>query len=214
MLKIRGSLCIAVLVLWFPVHSWSAQPPQSGCFVAHLKSLALRTHQPQLRATMAEELLKEFAAACTNAQLSAIQSNSPNWLGSSLTMEFASILEGAIEAKITGNPEMMGRLYESLGKEGKSSNVTLTTPVARAPVVQATVYNGALAGSVNYGSINDDTSAKKAIGSPTRARENEKEKKSPNAKSKTTDTKTTETNAAAIVNNSPNATIGQQVQSH
>ncbi|MCX7240032.1 MAG: hypothetical protein NTU86_06305 [Burkholderiales bacterium] len=45
----------------------------------------------------------------TNAQLSAIQSSSPSWLGTAFTAEVSSLLEGAIEAKISDNPELMGK---------------------------------------------------------------------------------------------------------
>jgi hypothetical protein len=86
-----------------------------------------------------------------------MQANSPNWLGSALTLDIASILEGAIEANIAGNPELMGRLYESFGKEGQSGSITLTNPVARAPVVQPMVNNGVISGSANYGTISGNT---------------------------------------------------------
>jgi hypothetical protein len=89
--------------------------------------------------------------------LSALQANSPSWLGSSLTQEIASILEGSIEANIAGNPELMARLYESSGKEGQSGSVTLTNPAARAPVVQPMANNGVIAGSANYGNISGNT---------------------------------------------------------
>jgi hypothetical protein len=163
MLKIRGFLSIAALFVGFTVPAWAAQTPKASCFVAHFKSLALRTHNPQQRATLAEDWLRKNALACTSAQLSALQSNSPNWLGTALTLEIASILEGAIEAKISGNPELMGKLYESAGKEGTSSNVTYTNPTPRAPVVQANVINGSLAGGVNYGTIAGDTTANQTI---------------------------------------------------
>ena len=143
--------------------SWAARAQQASCFVAHFKSLVLKTHHPQSRSAVAEEWLRKNALACTSAQLSALQSNSPNWLGSALTLEISAILEGAIEAKISGNPEMMGKLYESVGKEGTSSNITYTNPSPRAPVVQANVINGSLAGGVNYGTIAGDTTANQTI---------------------------------------------------
>jgi hypothetical protein len=191
MLKIRGFLSIAVLFLGLTVTAWAAQTPKASCFVAHFKSLALKTHHPQLRASIAEDWLRKNALACTSAQLSALQSNSPNWLGTALTLEIASILEGAIEAKISGNPELMGKLYESAGKEGKSSNVTYTNPTPRAPVVQANVINGSLAGSVNYGTIAGDTTVNKTS----------------NNLSSTNANANANANANNNVNNSPSTTI-------
>jgi hypothetical protein len=157
MLKFAG-ICLATtgLVL-FSGQSGAQSSPAKGCFVAHFKSLALKTHNPQLRAELAEKWLRQNTPSCTQVQLSSMQANSPNWLGSALTLDISSILEGAIEANIAGNPELMGRLYESLGKEGQSGNVTLTNPVARAPVVQPMVNNGVISGSANYGTISGNT---------------------------------------------------------
>jgi hypothetical protein len=169
--------------------SWAAQKTHANCFVAHYKSLVLKTHQPQLRATAAEDWLKKNVLACTSAQLSALQSNSPNWLGTAMTMEISSILEGAIEAQISGNPALMGKLYESAGKEGASSTVTYTNPTPRAPVVQAMTVNGTLAGSANFGTIAGDTTLNKTTNNLTSANA------SPNA------------NSSTNVNNSPNTTV-------
>lgn len=157
MLKIAGiGFATAGLVL-YASQSWAQGSQAGGCFVAHFKSLALKTHDPQLRAERAEKWLQQNTPSCTKVQLSSLQANSPNWLGSSLTHEISSILEGAIEANISGNPELMGRLYESVGKEGQSGSVTLTNPVARAPVVQPMVNNGLISGSANYGTISGNT---------------------------------------------------------
>ena len=157
MLKIAG-IWFATAGLVLCASTVQAQgTPAKGCFVAHFKSLALKTHSPDMRAVLAEKWLQLNAPSCTKAQLSALQANSPSWLGSSLTQEIASILEGAIESNIAGNPELMARLYESLGKEGQSGSVTLTNPVPRAPVVQPMANNGVIAGSANYGSISGNT---------------------------------------------------------
>jgi hypothetical protein len=157
MLKIIG-ICLATAGLGLNSgHALAQATPAKGCFVAHFKSLALKTHSPEQRAALAEKWLQLNAPSCSKAQLSALQANSPSWLGSSLTQEIASILEGAIEANIAGNPELMARLYESSGKEGQSGSVTLTNPAARAPVVQPMANNGVIAGSANYGNISGNT---------------------------------------------------------
>jgi hypothetical protein len=157
MLKIIG-ICLATAGLGLNSgHALAQATPAKGCFVAHFKSLALKTHSPKQRAALAEKWLQLNAPSCSKAQLSALQANSPSWLGSSLTQEIASILEGAIEANIAGNPELMARLYESSGKEGQSGSVTLTNPAARAPVVQPMANNGVIAGSANYGNISGNT---------------------------------------------------------
>jgi hypothetical protein len=137
--------------------AWAQKTPAGSCFVAHFKSLALRTHAPEARASLAKAWLERHAASCTDVQLATLLANSPNWLGTALTLEISSILEGAIEAKIAGNPELMGKLYESLGKEGQASSVTFNTPTPRAPVVRPMVNTGMIAGSPNFGSITGNT---------------------------------------------------------
>jgi hypothetical protein len=157
MLKITG---IWIATAWLGLCSDQAlaqSTPAPGCFVAHFKSLAFKTHIPEQRAALAEKWLQLNAPSCSKAQLSALQANSPSWLGSALTQEIASILEGAIEANIAGNPELMARLYESSGKEVQSGSVTTTNPAARAPVVQPMANNGVIAGSANYGNISGNT---------------------------------------------------------
>jgi hypothetical protein len=172
MLKIVG-ICFTTAGLVLGAGPVGAQGSQSkGCFVAHFKSLALKTHDPQLRAELAEQWLQRNTPSCTKFQLSSLQANSPNWLGSALTLEISSILEGAIETSISGNPELMGRLYESLGKEGTSGNVTLTNPVARAPVVQPMVNNGVIPGSANYGNISGNTNLNQTTNNLSNANSN------------------------------------------
>ena len=167
------AICLISAMGCLPVASaWAQKKPAGACFVAHFKSLALRTHAPESRADLAKAWLERNAASCTDVQLATLLANSPNWLGSSLTYEIASILEGAIEASISGNPELMGRLYESLGKEGTSGNVTLTNPVARAPVVQPMVNNGVIPGSANYGTISGNTNLNQTTNNLSNANSN------------------------------------------
>jgi hypothetical protein len=157
MLKITGIWIATAGLGLCSVQALAQSTPAPGCFVAHFKSLALKTHNPEQRAALAEKWLQLNAPSCSKAQLSALQANSPSWLGSALTQEIASILEGAIEANIAGNPELMARLYESSGKEVQSGSVTTTNPAARAPVVQPMANNGVIAGSANYGNISGNT---------------------------------------------------------
>jgi hypothetical protein len=172
MLKFAG-ICLATTgLLLLSGHSGAQGSPAKGCFVAHFKSLALKAHNPQLRAELAEKWLRLNTPSCSQVQLSSIQANSPNWLGSALTHDISSILEGAIEASSAGNPELMARLYESLGKEGLSGSVTLTNPAARAPVVQPMVNNGVISGSANYGNISGNTTLNRTTNNLSNANSN------------------------------------------
>ncbi|WP_156343574.1 hypothetical protein [Limnohabitans sp. 63ED37-2] len=151
----------------------------------------MKTHNPQQRAELAEKWLKQNTPSCTQVQLSSMQANSPNWLGTALTHDISSILEGAIEASIAGNPELMGRLYESVGKEGQSGSVTMTDPVARAPVVQPMVNNGVIAGSANYGTMSGNTNVNPTTNNLSNTNSN------------------SNTAASSTVNDSPNTTVVQ-----
>ena len=172
MLKIAGIWFTTAGLILGAVPSWAQGNQAKGCFVAHFKSLALKTHNPEQRAALAEKWLQLNAPSCSKAQLSALQANSPSWLGSALTQEIASILEGAIEANIAGNPELMARLYESSGKEVQSGSVTLTNPAARAPVVQPMANNGVIAGSANYGTISGNTNLNQTTNNLSNANSN------------------------------------------
>jgi hypothetical protein len=149
---------LAALLTASPLLGW-AQKGKGTCFVTHFKSQVLKVHDPELRAQVAEDWLKRNLSACTSAQLRAIQSNSPLWLGTALTAEVSSLIEVSIEASISGNPDMMGKLYGSVGKEGTAAVVTQSTSTPRAPVVQAPMVNAPVAGAVNYGRITGDTVA-------------------------------------------------------
>ena len=146
-----GVLCACLAVLSPSLWAQSARP--AGCLVAEFKTLSLSLDDVPVRTRTAQAWLQKNISRCSQEQLSAIKSNSPSWLGHALTPELAGLIEGAIEAKISGNPALMGQLYESLGKEGNASVVTTKNPTPRAPVVQAPVVQGGLVGSANYGNV-------------------------------------------------------------
>ena len=148
-----GSMALA-FVLVMGSAAWAAKPAAgSGCLVAEVKTLSLNIEEVALRTQQAQAWLQKNISRCSSEQLSAIKSNSPSWLGHALTPSLAGLIEGAIEAKISGNPALMGQLYESLGKEGKASVETLKNPTPRAPVVQQPMVMGGVAGAVNYGNV-------------------------------------------------------------
>ncbi len=136
-----------------PAKAAANAPSASSCLVAQFKTLALGVSDQAQRTRQAEDWLVRNIARCTPEQLSAIKSNSAAWLGTALTPALWGLIEGAIEARISGNPALMGQLYESLGKEGTASVVTHQTPTPRAPVVRPMQISGGLAGGVNYGNI-------------------------------------------------------------
>jgi hypothetical protein len=149
------SLGLVSVLLWGAAGPVLAAKPAagSGCLVSEFKTLSLSQDDVVLRTQQTQGWLQKNISRCSTEQLSAIKSNSPSWLGHALTPELSGLIEGAIEAKISGNPTLMGQLYESLGKEGTASVTTLKNPPPRAPVVQPPVVQGGLAGAVNYGNM-------------------------------------------------------------
>ncbi|MFM8757045.1 MAG: hypothetical protein ACKODU_08530 [Limnohabitans sp.] len=132
----------------------AARPSASGgCLVAQFKTVTLSQNDVEQRTRQAQDWLLRNIGRCSTEQLSAIRSNSPSWLGHALTPQLSGLIEGAIEAKASNSPALMAQLYESLGREGTASVVTLRNPPARAPVVQPLAIQGGLAGAVNYGNV-------------------------------------------------------------
>ena len=125
----------------------------AGCLVAHFKGMSLRTNDATQRARLAEEWLRKFIGTCSKEQVAAIKSNSPDWLGTAHTHDVNMIIDASFESMSKGNPSQIAGLYESLAKERKSTTETISSGVARAPVVQAPVINGGLAGNVNFGNV-------------------------------------------------------------
>ena len=131
--SIRFMLAVCVAS---PVWGQASKPASpSTCLVASFKALALGEHDVERRASKAEEWLRSNSAGCTMEQISAIVGNSSSWLGHALTPRLSGLVEGLLEIKIAGNPALMGKLYESLGKEGKASVEIAQTPLPLPPVV-------------------------------------------------------------------------------
>ena len=112
----------------------AARPAAAGgCLVAQFKTVTLSQNDVEQRIRQAQDWLLRNIGRCSTEQLSAIRSNSPSWLGHALTPQLSGLIEGAIEAKASNSPALMAQLYESLGREGTASVVTLRNPPARAP---------------------------------------------------------------------------------
>ena len=153
MSRVFLSLLLCASLFSLVPSAWAQPARAGGCLVAEFKTLALSLDDVPLRTRTAQAWLQKNISRCSQEQLSAIKSNSPSWLGHALTAELSGLIEGAMEAKISGNPALMGQLYESLGKEGSASVVTTKNPIARAPVVQPPTVQGGLVGSANYGNV-------------------------------------------------------------
>jgi len=137
MRSLRSCSIGAMLVMGLACSSWAqnGKPISESCLVASFRAVALGTHDVEMRAVKAEEWLRSYAASCTTQQLSSIQGNSSSWLGHALTPRLSGIIEGLLEARVAGNPALMAKMYESLGKEREASVDRAQTPTPRAPVV-------------------------------------------------------------------------------
>lgn len=148
-------LALAMASAGFPgLPAWAAKPkPVSACLVADFKTLALVVHDPQLRAQQALAWLQKNLSGCSKEQLEIIQSNSASWLGHALTPQISGWMDAAIEARVSGNPALMSRLYESIPPDPTPSAVVYQNPPPRAPIVRPPVVQGGIAGAVNYGNM-------------------------------------------------------------
>jgi hypothetical protein len=133
--------------------AWAQDDKPPGCLVAHFKGMSLRTNDAAQRAKLAEDWLRKFIGSCNKEQIAAIKSNSPDWLGTAHTHDINMIIDASFETIAKNNPSQIAGLYESLAKERKSSNETVSSGVARAPVVQSAPVNAPPVGSLNYGNI-------------------------------------------------------------
>ena len=133
--------------------AWAQDDKPPGCLVAHFKGMSLRTNDAAQRAKLAEDWLRKFIGSCNKEQIAAIKSNSPDWLGTAHTHDINMIIDASFETMAKSNPSQIAGLYESLAKERKSSNETVSSGVARAPVVQNAPANAPPIGSLNYGNI-------------------------------------------------------------
>lgn len=138
MLKTRywGFVCFS-LGIFFCALTANAQrsAPPTGCLVSEFRSIALLTHDVELRITKINEWIKQKGASCTPSQLSAIASNRATWLGTADTVAISSSIDGLIEAKIKNDPDLMAQMYSSKGKDFRPSLQVTQTPQAPAPVV-------------------------------------------------------------------------------
>lgn len=110
-----------------------------GCLVAHFKALSLGQNDVQRRVAEAKVWLRRNVDLCTAAQLTSIRGNSAAWLGTALTQEIASFIEGAVEVKALGDPQLMAELYDSFGKDAKAGVNVIRSGTPRPPVQQPVI---------------------------------------------------------------------------
>lgn len=95
--------------------------------------MALSTHDPGTRSSLALDWLNRNAMACSLEKLTLINANRASWMGTSDSHLIAGILDSMMEFKIAGKPEMLAQIFGSLGKEGVAGvHMVVASPVPRA----------------------------------------------------------------------------------
>lgn len=116
-----------------------ATPARAGspqCWVADFREMALTTHAVGERERKALDWLKRHAAACTDAQLLAVASNRPAWLGHADTVRVASAMDRELERRYVTASASVGGLFDSPAPKPASTEA-VSTPPAPAAVVPA-----------------------------------------------------------------------------
>lgn len=148
---------IITLLIWQPAFS-------AGCFVSNFKGAVMSEYVESKRSEVAYQWLRGEVDNCSAEKLSIIRSNSPSWLGTALNPQIEAVIEAAIEAKASEDPELLKKLFEpaSLSPTNLSTASGSTTNAGvtpRQPVVSPATLNvsGGLSASVNYGNISGPT---------------------------------------------------------
>lgn len=152
----RLALIISLLI-WQPVFS-------AGCFVSNFKGAVMSEYVESKRSEVAYQWLRGEAVNCSTEKLSIIRSNSPSWLGTALNPQIEALIEAAIEAKASEDPELLKKLFEPASLSPKnlstaSGSTTNAGVTPRQPVVSPSTLNvsGGLSANVNYGNISGPT---------------------------------------------------------
>lgn len=130
--------CCLVLALCGVMTAAMAQkkPVTKGaCLISELKNIGLYTHEVAGRIQLTRDWLAANARYCSESQLRMINSNRGSWLGHADTLEISLLLDKLYEAKISNDPELMARVFESAGKERYPVLEVSRNPPRPAPVV-------------------------------------------------------------------------------
>ena len=98
--------CVTGLVM--SSHSMAA-----GCLVSNFKGAVISINIEARRAEAAYDWLKAEVESCSVEKLTIIRNNSPSWLGTALNPQIEALIEAAIEAKASEDPELLKKLFET-----------------------------------------------------------------------------------------------------
>jgi hypothetical protein len=109
----------AAVITWGLLSFATAQNKDnaSGCSANDFKTLALTTHDEQLREKLVTDWLAKYGLNCPSDQMSAIRNNLPSWLGTAMTNKISQTVESLSADK----------KYPA----GTAPNATANTPVLR-----------------------------------------------------------------------------------
>ena len=91
----------------------SAKKPVAGkpCIVGEFRALAMTTHDPAQRHARSLAWLRDTGRYCSVEKLKVIRNNRPTWLGTSDSLEIATLLDRLIESNESGDKNLVADLY-------------------------------------------------------------------------------------------------------
>ena len=131
----------------------------AGCFVSNFKGAVMSINVEERRAQAAYDWLKAEVEACSVDKLTIIRNNSPSWLGTALNPQIEALIEAAIEAKASEDPELLKKLFETkiarpADPPPMMSGSSGGSPSPRQPVVAPMNITGNISGSITNIDIN------------------------------------------------------------
>lgn len=137
----------------------SSHSMAAGCFVSNFKGAVMSINIEARRAEAAYDWLKAEVESCSVEKLTIIRNNSPSWLGTALNPQIEALIEAAIEAKASEDPELLKKLFETKIARPADPSPTMSgsssgSPAPRQPVVAPMNITGNISGNITNIDIN------------------------------------------------------------
>ncbi len=105
------------------------------CLLADFRALALTTHEPAQRLTLALDWMNQHARHCTVDQLKVLNNYRPSWMGAADHPRLQGLIDSLIEAQTANDPEKLKALFTpEVTQPPEEVTKTVTAKPTRAPV--------------------------------------------------------------------------------
>ena len=109
--------------------------PAGVCLLADFRALALTTHEPSQRFTLALDWMNQHARHCTVDQLKVLNNYRPSWMGAADHPRLQGLIDSLIEAQTANDPEKLKALFTpEVTPPPEEVTKTVTAKPTRAPV--------------------------------------------------------------------------------